>query len=154
MWKQPMTDSEGQPPRSGFAALAPELIVVDLEVSLSFWVNILGFEIAYRRPAQRFAYLELSGGAQVMLCERSGHWETGPLEPPFGRGMMLQIKVPDFDAVLDQIRLAAWPIHTGPRKVWRELGDRVGGQREVFVQDPDGYLIMLAAGLEPEPQNG
>ena len=149
-----MIGSVGSPPRSGFAALAPELIVVDLEVSLSFWVDILGFDIAYRRTDQRFAYLQLTGGAQIMLCEQSGNWETAALEPPFGRGVMFQIKVPDFDAVLHSIRVAAWPIHTGPREVWRELGDRVGGQQEVFIQDPDGYLIMLAASLKSNAPSG
>jgi hypothetical protein len=24
------------------------------------------------------------------------------------------------------------------------VGDRENGQREIFVQDPDGYLVMLA----------
>ena len=36
------------------------------------------------------------------------------------------------------------PIHTAPREVWRRHGDRESGQREFFVQDPDGYLLMIA----------
>jgi hypothetical protein len=31
--------------------------------------------------------------------------------------------------------------------VWRKIGDRQAGQREIFVLDPDGYLIMIADDL-------
>lgn len=61
----------------------------DIEVSLSFWCDTPGFEIAYRRPAEAFAYLDLNGApndAQVMLCQRSGKWEADTLGRPFGRG--------------------------------------------------------------------
>jgi hypothetical protein len=30
-------------------------------------------------------------------------------------------------------------------------GDREAGQREVFVQDPDGYLVMIAHDLGERP---
>ncbi|MDP6690955.1 MAG: hypothetical protein QF384_15800 [Alphaproteobacteria bacterium] len=34
--------------------------------------------------------------------------------------------------------------HPSPlREVWRQAGDRLDGQQEIFVQDPDGYLLML-----------
>jgi len=46
----------------------------------------------------------------------------------------------------------------GPREMWRKVGDRQSGQREIFVLDPDGYLVMIAHDLgyrsalhEPEP---
>jgi len=32
--------------------------VSDITVSLGFWKGILGFEIAYQRPEQKFVYLE------------------------------------------------------------------------------------------------
>ena len=48
--------------------------------------NIVGFEVAYRRYQPRFIYLERREGAQIMLCERRGKWETGPTEPSCGRG--------------------------------------------------------------------
>ena len=65
-------------PKGGFARLVAELLVENLSESLYFWREALGFEIAYQRPEQKFAYLERPGGAQIMLCERSGRWETGP----------------------------------------------------------------------------
>ena len=55
-------------PVGGFAALVPELDVTDLDVSLQFWCELLGFDIAYTRPAARFAYLQRET-IQVMLCQ-------------------------------------------------------------------------------------
>jgi catechol 2,3-dioxygenase-like lactoylglutathione lyase family enzyme len=70
----------GCPPKGGFAKLVSELLVEDLCESLYFWREALGFEIAYQRPEQKFAFLERPEGAQIMLCERSGgRWETAPI---------------------------------------------------------------------------
>lgn len=142
-----MSDAFGHAPRGGWAPLVSELHVEDLERSLAFWCGVLGFTIAYRRPAERFVYLERPEGGQIMLCQRNGRWETGPLEPPFGRGAMFQIYVSDLGAIEARIATQGWPIHTGPREVWRRTGDTESGQREIFVQDPDGYLLMIAANI-------
>ncbi|MSP83850.1 MAG: VOC family protein [Alphaproteobacteria bacterium] len=146
-----MTSSLGRPPRHGFARLVPELLVEDLGASLAFWRDILGFVIAYQRPEEGFAYVERPDGAQVMLCRRWGTWETGALERPFGRGVMFQIYIDDVAALIATLRSAGWPIVEGPRESWRRYGDREGGMREVFVQDPDGYLIMMAEHIGERP---
>jgi hypothetical protein len=84
----------GRPPKTGWAKLVPELLVSDIGASLAFWRDQLGFAIAYERPEQRFAYLERPEGAQIMLCQRSGNWETAPFDRPYGRGVMLQAMLP------------------------------------------------------------
>ena len=86
-----------------------------------------------------------------MLSQRSGVWETGALRRPFGRGVMFQIEVDDLDRPLAMLSAANWPIHSGPREIWRQAGNVETGQHEVFVQDPDGYLLMLAQGLGQRP---
>jgi len=43
--------SNGAAPAGGFNALVPELDVSNLAVSLHFWCELLGFEVAYDRPA-------------------------------------------------------------------------------------------------------
>lgn len=131
-----MTDDFGKPPKGGWSKLVPEL---------------LGFTIAYQRPAEKFVYLERPEGIQIMLCERSGKWEAAELERPFGRGAMFQLYVDDWEDMLATVEAAAWPLHAGPREVWRRHGDREGGQREFFVQDPDGYLLMIAQTIEHRP---
>ena len=66
---------------------------------------------------------------------------------PLGRGVMFQMETTNLDAIESRILDCEWPIHTGPREVWRKLGGRMGGQREIFVKDSDGYLLMLEQSL-------
>jgi catechol 2,3-dioxygenase-like lactoylglutathione lyase family enzyme len=146
-----LTTEYGAPPSHGWARLVSELLVDDIAASLSFWTKALGFKIAYQRPEQGFAYLERPEGAQIMLCQRAGIWETAALERPFGRGVMFQIAVDDLAIVQAALAGEGWPLHAGPREVWRRHGDREGGQLEIFVQDPNGYLVMIAQRLGERP---
>jgi catechol 2,3-dioxygenase-like lactoylglutathione lyase family enzyme len=142
----------GRPPKGGFAKLVSELLVEDLSESLYFWREALGFEIAYQRPEEKFAYLERSEGAQIMLCERSeGRWETATMAKPYGRGVMFQVYISSIDPIIARLQDLRVPIYAGPREVWRRYGDREGGKREVIVLDPNGYLIMLAEDLSERP---
>jgi len=143
--------TRGAPPRTGWAPLVPELAVEDLAASLGFWRDMLGFAIAYQRPEEQFVYLEHAEGHQVMLCQRNGRFETGPLERPLGRGAMFQFYFADLQSLLAAITAYHWPVYLGPRVVWRQTGDRESGQQEVFVQDPDGYLLMLARNIGERP---
>jgi catechol 2,3-dioxygenase-like lactoylglutathione lyase family enzyme len=143
----------GGPPKSGWAKLAPELLVSDIEASLGFWSGILGFEIAYQRPDEKFVYLEHPEGHQIMLCQRHGRWETGPLERPFGRGVMFQLYFESIEPPLVAVVERNWPIHQELREIWRRAGSQETGQREFFLLDPDGYLIMVAQNLGERPIN-
>ena len=133
-------------PPSGFAALVPELVVADLAASLRFWCDLLGFEVAYDRPAARFAYLTRDF-LQVMLCERNGDWDVGDLSPPLGRGINLQMMVGALDPILAALDAANWPLFREPNDAWYRAGDQECGQTEFLVQDPDGYLLRFAQPL-------
>jgi len=124
--------------------MVTELHVTDLAVSRAFWKDTIGFEIAYRREEERFVYLGHPEGQQIMLCQRHGRFETGPMQPPLGQGAMFQMYFRDISTMLVKLMAHHWPLYLGPRQVWRKTGDRESGQQEVFVQDPDGYLLMLA----------
>ncbi len=137
-------------PTGGFAALVPELSVSDLDASLAFWCPILGFEIAYQRPENGFAYLE-RGSLQVMLDRINGNWETGPLEKPLGRGINLQMMVPDVEPMLKSLKQANWPLYRDVSDAWYRSGDTEGGNRQFLVQDPDGYLLRFAMDLGRRP---
>jgi catechol 2,3-dioxygenase-like lactoylglutathione lyase family enzyme len=142
----------GAPPKHGFAPLAIELIVSNYGRSLAFWTGPLGFRVAYVRPAQKFAYLERPEGAQLMFYERDGDWETGAMETPFGRGSIVQIGVADVDQVHADVVAAGLPLYVELREKWRDWGDRLGGQREFLVQDPDGYLVMVSQKIGERPK--
>jgi catechol 2,3-dioxygenase-like lactoylglutathione lyase family enzyme len=134
-------------PKTGWAKFVTELHVTDLTVSLAFWKDIIGFEVAYQREEERFVYLEHPEGQQIMLCQRHGRFETGAMEHPLGQGAMFQIYFQDIGPMLANLAAQNWPIYLGPRQIWRKTGDRESGQEEVFVQDPDGYLLMLAQSI-------
>jgi catechol 2,3-dioxygenase-like lactoylglutathione lyase family enzyme len=152
MRESAMSIDYGRPPKGGIAKLVSELLVEDLSQSLYFWREVLGFEIAYQRPEQKFVYLERPEGAQVMLCERSeGRWETALMEKPYGRGVMFQIYISSIDPIIRRLKDLREPIYAGPKEVWRRYGDREGGRREVVVLDPNGYLVMLAEDLGERP---
>lgn len=140
-------------PKGGFAALVPELDVSDLDASLSFWVELLGFEIAYDRPAARFVYLERDS-AQIMLCQINGRWVTGQLETPFGRGINFQIAVDRLDPILARLKAAGVSLFEAPSEAWYRVGEQESGVRECLVQDPDGYLIRLSESLGMRAKTG
>lgn len=131
------------------AKLVPELVVADLGLSLRFWIGLIGFRIAYDRPENGFAYLDL-GGAQVMLDQynpSARHWLTGPMERPFGRGINFQIEVAAVEPVLARLEEVGWPLFMAVEDAWYRAGDVEVGQRQFLVQDPDGYLLRLGAKL-------
>jgi catechol 2,3-dioxygenase-like lactoylglutathione lyase family enzyme len=140
----------GHPPEP-WAPLVAEFMVSDFDRTLAFWTGPIGFALAFARPAQRLGCVTRPEGAQVMFYERDGHWETGPMAPPFGRGAVTQVFVADVGAVHDAVTAAGLPLYVPLRERWRDWGDRLGGQREFLIQDPDGYLIMVAERIGTRP---
>ena len=145
----------GSPPKN-WAGLMAEMMVDDFPRSYAFWTNVLGFAPAFTRPAQKLACLEHPDGGQVMIYQRDGDWEVAEMLPPFGRGMVVQLYVRDANAAAARVRAAGHPFYVDLREKWRDWGDRLGGQREFLVQDPDGYLVMVAEriGERPLPAGG
>jgi catechol 2,3-dioxygenase-like lactoylglutathione lyase family enzyme len=137
-------------PDGGFARLVPELDVRDLAVSLEFWCDALGFTVAYARPEAAFAYLERAG-AQVMLNTANENWSTGPLAPPFGRGINLQIQVVSAEPILQRLDALGWPLFRPLHEAWYRIGRDETGCRQFLVQDPDGYLLRFSADLGTRP---
>ena len=131
------------------AKLVPEIKVTDLNASLRFWCDMLGFLVLYSRPDEGFAYLDLDG-AQIMLDqqglgppERRGIWETGPMEHPFGRGVNFEVQVTHLEATQARLESAGVHIYFGPETRWYRVGTVEIGVRQFLVQDPDGYLVRL-----------
>lgn len=137
-------------PDGGFSALTPELDVRDLDASLAFWCDGLGFNIAYARGESAFAYLERDG-AQVMLNTANGNWATGPLTPPFGRGINLQIRVRSTAPILERLEAFPWPLFRRQHEAWYRIGAQETGCRQFLVQDPDGYLLRFSEDLGMRP---
>ena len=132
----------------GFAAIVPEFLVLDFELSKRFWCGILGFSVVFERPG--YAYLRC-GAVEVMIAQATGHWETAPLERPLGRGINFQMFVGSPDAFAKKLRDNHWPLYQDVHEVWHASGGISRGYRQLLVQDPDGYLLRFAEKLGAAP---
>jgi catechol 2,3-dioxygenase-like lactoylglutathione lyase family enzyme len=124
------------------AKLVPELLVSDHAVSRDFYVRVLGFQVRYERPAEKFCYLDL-GGAELMIEQETDFWATAPREKPYGRGINLQIEVDAIDPILTRLREAGIALFRPVEEAWYRSGDAYSGNRQFLVQDPDGYLLRI-----------
>ena len=127
------------------ARLIPELEVLDLDRSLTFYTGIIGFTVHYARPEERFALLELEG-ANLMLEEAAGpgrRFHTAPLEHPFGRGVNFQIQVTNVDDLHARVLAAQAHVVLPMEERWYRRSDHEVGNRQFVVADPDGYLLRF-----------
>jgi catechol 2,3-dioxygenase-like lactoylglutathione lyase family enzyme len=126
--------------------LAPELTVSNLETSLKFWRDLVGFAVAYEREGEGFAFLTL-GSIHFMLEQgdrADRNWITAPLKSPLGRGVNFEITLPDIVPVLARLSDANWPLFMALEI--KTYAVRYGHRtvRQFLVQDPDGYLLRVA----------
>ena len=130
-----------------FNTLLPELYVSNLDKSLSFYRDILGFHIAYSRDDPKFAFLSYEK-SQLMIQElRPGEKEKEQLEYPFGRGMNLQIETESVQKIMDLLKKHKYALKRGIKDNWYKGNNTSYGCREILVQDPDGYLLRFSEDL-------
>lgn len=130
-----------------FNSLIPELSVRDLEKSLNFYVDDLGFKIEYTRDENRFAFISREG-SQIMLEEGTrGDWNTGELVYPFGRGVNFSIEVTDMDNILEKFKRDNIEIKKPVDEEWYRFKGKMLGEKQLLVMDPDGYLLRLMEDL-------
>jgi catechol 2,3-dioxygenase-like lactoylglutathione lyase family enzyme len=135
--------------------LVPELYVSSLRASLEFYLDVLGFRVEYERPEEKFAALTL-GGAHIMLEEapslaratpeefQHGQWRPADLEPPFGRGINLEIEVDDIEAANERIEARGYALLLKVHERIYRLSSESRKVRQLLIADPDGYLIRLS----------
>lgn len=125
-----------------FNKLIPELSVTDIQKSLRFYTDIIGFKVEYSRPEDKFYFLSLEG-SQLMVEETNDNWWTGELEHPFGRGINFQIEVSDVSTLVERLDEAGIALFRPLKESWYRGEDTEFGQIEFLVQDPDGYLLRF-----------
>ncbi len=130
------------------AALFPELIVKNLDRSSHFYVEILGFKIKYSRPEERFHYLTF-GDAHVMLLEdnQNQHSRTGSMEYPRGQGVNFSIVAQDVSQLATALETNDYPLRIPVRDQWHRENEIEHGETQLWVMDPDGYLLRFIQNL-------
>lgn len=126
--------------------IVPELICSDIARSLAFYCDLLGFQVRYARPAERFAFLDRDG-AELML-EQPTNWDRlaprAELTHPYGRGINLEIGVADAQRLHDAVAAAGLEMFLPLETRWYGRADDDVGVRQFAVQDPDGYLLRFS----------
>lgn len=125
----------------------PELSVTNLENSLKFY-KTAGFKLEYDRPENKFAFISL-GEIQFMLQQISDNdkWNISPLSYPFGNGINFQLEVDNLDEIYNNFKNANYKITFDIEENWYRQDDKLLGNKEFLIQDPDGYLLRFSKDL-------
>lgn len=117
------------------------LVVADLQRAGSFYRDVLGLP-EVERPAFGFPgkWFDL-GGFQIHMNVAGA--EAGPAGLPCSaelpaRAFHFAFRCRDFDAAIDRLNDHGVEIVVGPRS-------RPDGARQMYVHDPDGYLVELCS---------
>ncbi len=137
--------SSSQPDPRELAAITVELFVPDVEASVRFCTEKLGFdlirlerEMVSGREQATFAIVGV-GDAVMMLAHGSLYVRGGEgRTTPRGVGIDTRIVVDDVDAMYRRAT------NNGVTIV-HDIGDRPYGLRDFIIRDPDGFRLRFAA---------
>lgn len=91
-----------------------------------------------------------------MLQELSDNdkWDVGELKYPFGNGINFQLEVDDLDEIYNNFKKKNYVIAFDIEENWYRHDDKMLGNKEFLIQDPDGYLLRFTQDLgEKAEQN-
>ncbi len=130
-----------------FSKNIPELSVTNLENSLNFY-KTAGFKVEYDRPENKFAFISL-GKIQFMLQEMADNnkWDVAPLSYPFGNGINFQLEVENLDEIYNSFKNSNYKITFDIQENWYRQDNKLLGNKEFLIQDPDGYLLRFSEDL-------
>ena len=154
------------PPFRIIAADHTGITVANLERSLAFWRDVLGFELSHRAHHTGSLASEVTGvpGAELTLAvlKAPGHkielleyhapddHGRAQLRPCDVGSVHVAFTVDNLDAILEKIAAAGWKAAGKPQTL--SSGPNAG-KRVVYVRDPDGTTIefmQLSPAARPE----
>lgn len=123
--------------------LSPILAVKDVDSSITFYTQKLGFEHAWSMPPNAegktdFACVKLAG-AEILLGVTEGFVPPDDMDKR-GTGVQIYIELPpetDIDAIYNHAQLRGV-------NITRAIENRDWGERAFNFKDLDGYSFMLA----------
>jgi|ERR1043166_4552115 uncharacterized glyoxalase superfamily protein PhnB len=124
-----------------FKKLTPNLVVANVERSLAFYVDVLGFERGFTVPEESpFVFGSVtSGPVEIFFNDAATAIKEYPAfagKPIGATGTMFVEVDEDVNALHDRIK---------PRvKVTMPPVTQFYGMREFAIEDPDGYVITFA----------
>jgi glyoxylase I family protein len=138
--------------------------VANLERSVAFWQDVLGFELSHRAHHTGELASEVTGvpGAQISIAVLKGYGhkielleylapadrKDVDLRPCDVGSVHVALMVDNLDAVLSTIAASGWRAAGKPQTL--KTGPNAG-KRVVYVRDPDGTTIEF---MQPPPDKG
>ena len=125
----------------------PLIAVHDVEASSRWYQQVLGCQSAHGGP--NYERLVSHSGTLVLQLHRfeedHHHGAIGNKDDrPYGNGVLLWFEVDDFDAAAG--RVSAMPVEVVlPRHRNPPSGDGGPNHWELWIRDPDGYVVVLAS---------
>jgi catechol 2,3-dioxygenase-like lactoylglutathione lyase family enzyme len=131
------------------------ITVSNLERSLSFWRDVLGFELSHTAHQKgelakeitgvegaeiKLAVLKTPGGHKIELLEYFGPADRkrANLRPCDVSSVHVALLVHDLDTLLEKIATSGWNAAGKPQTLTKGPN---AGKRVVYVRDPDGTTI-------------
>jgi Glyoxalase/Bleomycin resistance protein/Dioxygenase superfamily. len=112
-----------------------EIFPADLNATVRFYVDLLGFTLVTDRRGDEQPYLALErDGVRIGASARPGEGSPAQRRPPTGVEIVLEVDY--LHAERDRIRHAGWPIE-------EDIVRRPWGLQDFRVTDPDGYYLRI-----------
>ena len=140
------------------------ITVANLDRSLAFWRDVLGFELSHRAHHTEDLASEVTGvpGAEISLVVLKGYGykielleylapsdrKHVDLRPCDVGSVHVALTIDNLDAVLSAIAASHWKAAGKPQTL--ESGPNAG-KRVIYVRDPDGTTIEF---MQPPPDKG
>ena len=123
-----------------YSKLTPNLVVANVERSLAFYVDTLGFTRGLTVPdAAPFAFGSVTSGAvEIFFNDAAAATKEYPAfaNRPIGATGTMFIEMQGVDALHDRLERSV--------KIVMPLVTQFYGLREFAIEDPDGYVITFA----------
>jgi len=112
-----------------------EIFPADLDVTVDFYVRVLGFAVSKDQRHDPVAYVALQrGDVRVGALRADGPAARAARRPP--TGVELVLEVDDVGAERDRLVAAGWPLD-------EDLQLRPWGMTDFRFLDPDGYYLRI-----------
>ena len=108
------------------------ILVADMERSLGFYRDLLGFRLEYGFPSEeapQFASLAIEGGKLALGATK---------DPVEAGSTSIWLYTDDVDAAVAELEAAGVPVIAPP-------ADQPWGERVASLADPDGYVVHVGA---------
>jgi predicted enzyme related to lactoylglutathione lyase len=117
-------------------SLRLEIFPADLNATVRFYVDLLGFAVAADRRADARPYLALERDEVRIGAVAVPGGAAANRQPPTGVEIVLEVDY--LHAERDRIRHAGWPIE-------EDIMRRPWGLQDFRVLDPDGYYLRFTS---------